>query len=92
VLYSTPLGYNGETEFHWVMRWMYPSTSGLIMGTHAMGESTEMSHSYAIDASEIDPDKLRAIVFIQRYTTKEIEQAARFVEGSTTTGIETRLI
>ena len=93
VNYSSPPGTNGEMEFHWVMRKMFPQFSGWLIGKQFAFDNTALDFSYEIDLNEIDPEKLEVVVFLQRYASREVLEASKTVEEAedttnTTTGIE----
>jgi hypothetical protein len=76
--FSTPPGSNGETEFHHVVRKMYPSASGQEMeDSWTVGES----HTYTISGtvpSYVDLNNEHFLTFwIQDNADKSIKQAVR---------------
>ncbi len=73
---ANPPGTNGELDFKWVMRKILPAFSGEIMGHGLSGTEHDFEYAYGIDLSEIDPNELEVIAFVQRYGTKEVMQAA----------------
>ena len=73
VLYDTPPGSNGETEFHCSMRTMLPGFAGTPL-TITSGQTLEFSES-----ATLDPEwgAIYAVVWIQNNTGLEVLQAAR---------------
>lgn len=73
--YSSPPGTNGETDFYWVMRKIYPSGSGQPI-TLLPGQTVTLEQRYRKDPiwqwSEMMP-----IAYVQDNTTKEILNAAK---------------
>lgn len=84
VNYATAPGYNGETDFYWVMRRLLSGNSGAILGQRVAGESLELDYTYTVDEAVIDPSRLRAVAFVQTLTTQEVHQAAVYREGGAT--------
>jgi hypothetical protein len=79
--YSSPPGTNGETDFYWVMRKMFPSGSGSLV-TLLPGQSVTVEQRYKKDPlwqwSEMQP-----LVYVQDGSTKEILNAAKKTENFT---------
>ena len=87
VLYDNPPGFNGETEFHWVMRKMFPGSGGTLIGQQMIGDQHTADYTYSIDLNEIDPEKLEVLAWVQKGTSKEVYQAA--FSRPSTVGIST---
>lgn len=73
--YTSPPGTNGETDFYWVMRKMYPSGSGQQI-TLLPGQTVVVEQRYKKDPiwqwSEMMP-----VAYVQDNSTKEILNAAK---------------
>ncbi len=76
VVYATAPGSNGETEFHNVMRRMYPSSSGTVLNSLAAGESMVFTFTEALPTYIADKREIAVIAFYQDNTTKSVYQAA----------------
>lgn len=87
VNYTSPPGYNSESDFFWVMRRMLSGVDGEVLGQQSSGNITPLSYTYLVDTEEIDPARLRVVAFVQNRSTMDVAQAAVYREGSTT-GIE----
>lgn len=75
--FLTPPGNNGETEFHHVMRKMYPSPTGTILANAwTSGQTQTLTFSGPFPTYIYDKTKVRFVVFIQDDGTKEVHQAA----------------
>jgi hypothetical protein len=81
VNYPSPPGYNSERDFFWVMRQMFPGTNGALLGQTFAGEEKVMEYTYPIDKTELDPERLRVVAFVQTLTSKEVHQAAVYREA-----------
>jgi|WetSurMetagenome_2_1015567.scaffolds.fasta_scaffold06965_2 hypothetical protein len=79
--YTSPPGTNGETDFYWVMRKMFPSGNGTLV-TLLPGQSVTVEQRY-----KKDPlwqwSEMRPLVYVQDGSTKEILNAARKTENFT---------
>ncbi|MCX6165499.1 MAG: hypothetical protein NTU73_11685 [Ignavibacteriae bacterium] len=73
--YTSPPGTNGETDFHWVMRKIFPTGGGTPV-TLLPGQTVTIQQRYKKDAvwqwNQITP-----IAYVQNNTTKEILNAAK---------------
>ncbi|HDR04302.1 MAG TPA: Omp28-related outer membrane protein [Candidatus Marinimicrobia bacterium] len=75
VVFATPPGSNGESEFGDVMRRMYPSGEGLTIGSLDAG--TELFYEYkARKHRDWNINDLAAVAFVQNNANKEIINAA----------------
>jgi len=72
--YTTPPGSNGETEFDWVMRRMYPGATGTTINI-SKGETLNISVEANLERIWRKPN-IAYLVFVQNDETKEIIQAA----------------
>lgn len=74
--FASPPGNNGETEFHHVMRKMYPNALGTQLADSWTGTSTQtLNFSGPIPAYIYDKTKIRFVVFIQDDGNKVVQQA-----------------
>ncbi len=74
--FASPPGNNGETEFHHVMRKMYPNAVGTQLADSWTGSSTQtLNFSGPIPAYIYDKTKIRFVVFIQDDGNKVVQQA-----------------
>ena len=74
--FASPPGSNGETEFHHVMRKMYPNALGTQLADSWTGTSTQtLTFSGPIPAYIYDKTKIRFVVFIQDDGNKVVQQA-----------------
>ena len=74
VHYDTPPGNNGETDFYWSARAMWPDAGGSPL-TVSEGDSLVIPFSVPVDAGWDSPD-LAVIAWVQDTTTREVLQAA----------------
>lgn len=74
--YDTPPGSNGEKEFFWLARKMFPSSAGTDLNVTA-GETFTYTNSYTIPTGENgwNADQMYIVAFIQNESNKEILQA-----------------
>jgi len=71
--YYTAAGGNGEKDFYYISRKMFPSESGSPL-TLAAGESKSFTADYTLDASW-NPEEMYFVAFVQDANTKEVMQA-----------------
>jgi hypothetical protein len=77
ILFDTPPGSNGETEFYGVMKKFLPGVEGVTMAdSYAVGETFSTSQSWTY-ANVYDVNELAVVVFIQNDDNKEVLQAAK---------------
>jgi hypothetical protein len=75
VVYDTPPGSNGESEFGDVMRRMYPDAGGIMVGNLEAG--TELFYEYkARKHRDWNINDLAAVAFLQNDANKEVINAA----------------
>jgi hypothetical protein len=75
ILFGTPPGSNGETEFYGVMKKMLPSASGTTTGTFYAGETK--SFDFTWDMSNIyNLNNVEIVAFMQNDGTKGVMQAS----------------
>jgi len=78
LIFSTPPGANGETEFHHVVRKMYPSASGQDMeDVWTSGESHTMTVTGTVPSYVDLSNENFLVVWVQDNEDKTIKQAAR---------------
>jgi len=76
ILFDTPPGSNGETEFYGVMKKFLPGVDGLTMAdSYEVGETFSTSQSWTY-ANVYNVNELAVVVFIQNDDNKEVLQAA----------------
>ena len=71
IVYGTPPGNNGETDFPNVFRKMLPSITGDPITLPAVGNSVTFNYTYTEDAAWI-MNNIKLVAFVQNNTTKEI--------------------
>ncbi|NUO00283.1 MAG: T9SS type A sorting domain-containing protein, partial [Saprospiraceae bacterium] len=76
VHYLAAPGSNGETDFHNVMRRMYPDATGSALNTIAAGASVTFTFTEALPDYIADKREVGVIAFYQDNTTKSVYQAA----------------
>lgn len=81
--YSYPPGTNGETDFYWVMRKMYPSGNGTPM-TLNPGDVRTVEYRYKKDPIW-NWSEMSTVVFVQDNSTREILNAAKKTQNFTLT-------
>lgn len=87
IKFSKAPGSNGEKEFYYVMRKMYPSSTGTTLPlTWTNGHSEKVSIRAAIPTYIYDKSQLSVIGFVQTDNDKVVQQAAQSV--SVVTGID----
>ncbi|MBN1423599.1 Omp28-related outer membrane protein [Candidatus Fermentibacteria bacterium] len=74
IVYPTPPGNNGETEFADVMRKMLPDATGIPVASIAAGDTLRFSLGCEIGASW-NPADLAVVAWLQDDATKEVFQA-----------------
>lgn len=78
MLYTSPPGTNGETEFHNVTRKMYPTAAGTVLPTTwTNGQIQTVTIAAAVPTYIRDIAEVGIIAFVQNNTTKEVAQAAK---------------
>lgn len=78
MLFATPPGTNGETEFHNVTRKMYPSAAGTTLPTSwTNGQLQTVTIAAPLPTYIRDRAELGVIAFVQNNATKEVAQAAK---------------
>lgn len=76
IIFDSPPGSNGETEFKSVMKRMLPSNNGTVLaGTWEVGQSDTFNLSWN-HANVYNFDQLAIVAFIQTNGTREVHQAA----------------
>lgn len=76
ITFSSPPGSNGETEFHNVMRKMYPNASGTsLAASWAPGNNQTLNFAAPIPSYIYDYTQIGVIAFIQEDANKEVHQA-----------------
>jgi len=70
---SPPAGFNGEKDFYYTVRQMFPSAQGYDLTLQA-GESKSFTESFTIDPSW-NADQMYVVAFVQRESNREILQA-----------------
>ncbi len=77
ISFLTAPGSNGETEFYYVMRQMYPTASGTTIAANwTNGQSQTFTFNQKIPTYIYDRREMAVVAFIQDNTTKEVHQAA----------------
>lgn len=77
IIFSTPPGSNGETEFYDVVRTMLPDQNGTTLST--VGITTDYKNNFLFSTpvnSAWQLNKIRGVAFVQNRFTREIYQAA----------------
>lgn len=75
ILFDTPPGSNGETEFYGVMKKMLPNNSGTLTGDFYAGETK--SYDLSWDMSNIyNINNIQIVAFMQNDATKGVMQAS----------------
>ncbi len=78
MIYATPPGSNGETEFHNVTRKMYPTAAGTTLPTSwTNGQLQTVTIAAPLPNYIRDIAEVGVIAFVQNNTTKEVAQAAK---------------
>jgi hypothetical protein len=78
LIYTSPPGTNGETEFHHVVRKMYPSADGQsIPNTWTNGQTGTYTFSGTIPSYVDRTHELFVVVWIQNDADKKVAQAAK---------------
>ncbi len=78
MLYTSPPGTNGETEFHNVMRKMYPNHNGTTLNsTWTNGQAQTITIAAPVPSYIRDIAEVAVVGFVQDDVTKEIAQAKK---------------
>jgi len=72
--YYDAAGSNGEQDFYFIVREMFPNASGQSITIDA-GASQEFDYSYSINASMYNKDQMYIVAFVQDDATKSVLQA-----------------
>lgn len=78
ILYTTPPGSNGETQFHFVMRKTLPDGNGLTLGEKNVGAVSTFIFKYKL-TDTIKTENIKIVIFLQNTSTKSIKVAATYV-------------
>ncbi|TND09992.1 MAG: hypothetical protein FD123_674 [Bacteroidetes bacterium] len=73
IIYGTPPGSNGETDFPNVLRKMLPNTTGDAYTAASIGNSVTFNYNYVEDGSWVNAN-MKAIAFVQNDVTQEVLQ------------------
>lgn len=73
IIYGTPPGSNGETDFPNVFRKMLPNTTGAAYTPASIGNAVTFNYNYAEDVNW-NAANLKVIAFVQNDVTKEVLQ------------------
>ncbi|MBL0046548.1 MAG: T9SS type A sorting domain-containing protein [Bacteroidetes bacterium] len=76
ITFATAPGTNGEKDFHFVMRKMYPTASGTLVTANALGQTQTITIAAAIPSYMYDFNQLAVVGFIQDDISQNIRQAA----------------
>ena len=74
VIYTSPPGSNGETQFEHVFRWAYPNTTGVSIQTNA--GTYQYIYTYKRESAWIDTS-VYTIAFVQNDANKEVMNVAK---------------
>ncbi len=74
--FTAPPGTNGETEFQYVMRKMYPNATGTVVTADTLNETQTITLVGATPSYTYDISELAVVGFIQNDANKSIKQAA----------------
>ncbi|MEM7375698.1 MAG: T9SS type A sorting domain-containing protein [Bacteroidota bacterium] len=86
--YKEAPGSNGETEFKWVMRDMYPSANGTILdNTWLPGQEETFDFHRPLPDVVLDYHQISAVAFIQDDEDKYVYQAEKTEPDSILTGV-----
>lgn len=86
--YKEAPGSNGETEFKWIMRDMYPNASGTILiNSWLPGQEETFVFHRALPDLVLDYHQLGAVAFIQDDVDKYVYQAEKTEPDSILTGV-----
>ncbi len=78
MIYATPPGTNGETDFHHVVRKMYPGPDGTaISNTWTAGQTASVPLSVTIPSYVDRTNELFVVVWIQNDADKKVAQTAK---------------
>lgn len=78
MIYASPPGTNGETEFHNVTRKLLPNAAGTSLpSTWTNGQVQTITLAAAVPTFIRDIAEVAIIAFVQNNTTKEVAQAAK---------------
>jgi hypothetical protein len=75
ILYSTPPGTNGETDFYQVMRAMMPNETGTTLPPMTANQTMSFNFVWPIN-SPADPSQLRTVAFIQDDNNHKVYQSS----------------
>ena len=73
--YETAPGRNGETNFRWIVRYMFDRVNGEFVSLSPQENELEFNLNQNIDHSVVDPQNLQLVVFIQDIESREVYQA-----------------
>lgn len=73
IVFNEPPGFNNETEFYDVVRYMFDSPSGFMIDWD--DGKAKLEFSQEVDLETIDPNQLYTAVFVQNIITGEVYQA-----------------
>lgn len=88
VSYDVAPGSNGETEFHDVMRKMYPNAEGTTVPTIAAGDNWSFSITEAMPSYTANLGLLKVVAFVQDHTSKDVWQAGITEAAEIANGID----
>lgn len=95
VQFPLPPGTNGEMEFEWIMRKMYPDAGGTQMTAIADGEAFTLSTTVPMPDYIYDLREVQAVAFVQDHASAEVFQAAtsepQMLENVTDAALTTNL-
>ena len=74
IIYTTPPGTNGETDFYQVMRKMLPDADGELLGPMTANQTLNFSYSWPYSAP-VDPMQMRTLAIIQNENNFSIYQS-----------------
>ncbi len=76
IAFTSAPGSNGEKDFYFVMRKMYPSTSGTAVTATGLGQTQTITIAAPIPAYLYDFNQLAVVAFIQDDVSQNVRQAA----------------
>ncbi len=86
--YATAPGTNGETDFYWVMRKMFPNEAGTTIGKQFANDVENVQFNYTVDPNEIDINNLEVVAWVQNSINKNIYNAGSTSTTSVGVGID----